>query len=60
MVIEADLSPDDLVAADELFLTNSVIGIWPVTKLECLCKSVGDVTIALQQKLTRLLVDEFS
>jgi branched-subunit amino acid aminotransferase/4-amino-4-deoxychorismate lyase len=28
------LAPDDLLSADEAFLTNSIIGIWPL-------KSVG-------------------
>lgn len=57
-VIEADLVLDDLYAADEVFLTNSIIGIWPVRKIECLHKPVGDVTIAFQNALTQLIADE--
>jgi 4-amino-4-deoxychorismate lyase len=57
-VIEVDLVLDDLYAADEVFLTNSIIGIWPVRKIECLHKPVGDVTIAFQKALTQLIADE--
>ncbi len=57
-VVQTDLLPADLNAADEVFLTNSVIGIWPVRKVECLHKPVGDVTLALQQKLKALIAHE--
>lgn len=55
---QVDLLPDDLTGADEVFLSNSVIGIWPVRKIECLQKPLGDVTLALQQKLNHLIADE--
>jgi 4-amino-4-deoxychorismate lyase len=32
-VTETDLSRDDVLHADELFLTNAIIGIWPVRRL---------------------------
>lgn len=32
-VREARLKPDDLIAADAVFLTNSVIGLWPIRQL---------------------------
>ncbi len=38
-----------LAQADELFLTNSLIGIWPVTKLETRQYHVGEITRKLQQ-----------
>jgi 4-amino-4-deoxychorismate lyase len=53
-VTETDLVLDDVIAADEVFLTNSVIGIWPVVRIDCLHKSRGDVTIALQRSLQTL------
>jgi 4-amino-4-deoxychorismate lyase len=57
-VCEADLTLDDLIAADEVFLTNSLIGIWPVLKIDCLHKRRGDVTIAFQQSFQRLCLQE--
>ena len=54
-VIESDLTLDDLCAADEVFLSNSVIGIWPVRKIECIHKTIGDVTIAFQTALAELV-----
>ncbi len=47
----ADLTIDDIYRADELFLCNSLIGIWPVTALGCHKKAVGSVTIKIQQAL---------
>jgi 4-amino-4-deoxychorismate lyase len=57
-VREADLTLDDVSAADEVFLTNSLIGIWPVLKIDCLYKTRGDVTIAFQQSFQRLCLQE--
>jgi 4-amino-4-deoxychorismate lyase len=57
---ERDLVLDDLYTADEVFLTNSVIGIWPVCKIDCLRKPIGDVTIALQQQLNKIIADEIA
>lgn len=54
-VIESDVTLDDLYAADEMFLSNSVIGIWPVRKIECIHKTIGDVTLAFQTALTNLI-----
>jgi 4-amino-4-deoxychorismate lyase len=38
-------------AAEALFLTNSLIGIWPVQRLESRVYEVGQITQALQQAL---------
>ncbi len=32
-VVEAEINLDDLLDVDEVFLTNSVIGIWPISNL---------------------------
>jgi 4-amino-4-deoxychorismate lyase len=48
-VREADMTLEDLLQADEVFLTNSIAGVQPVLKIDCLHKPRGDVTIALQK-----------
>ena len=50
-VAELELTPADLTAADELFLTNAVIGIWPIAELEGRGFAVGNTTRRLQQEL---------
>lgn len=57
-VIEKNITPDELDMADEIFLTNSLIGIWPVRELAKVSfKKTGMITRQLQQKLTELLGD---
>lgn len=46
-----DLRIDNLLQADELFICNSVMGIWPVHAIGCHHKPVGPVTRQLQQHL---------
>ncbi len=48
------LSRADIRQADELFLTNSLIGIWPVAGLEQRTWSAWPVTLRLQECLTKL------
>lgn len=59
-VIEMDLTLDDLSGAEEVFLSNSVIGILPVRKIECIQKAVGKVTVAFQTALSELIAARFS
>jgi len=47
-VIETVLSKDDIYKADELFITNSIIGIWPVKQLVEQTYNVGLITSKLQ------------
>ena len=42
---------DDVRRAEELFLTNSLIGIWPVKRFEHGEYRIGAVTRALQQAI---------
>ena len=51
------LRPDDLRTADEAFLTNSLIGIWPDSAFEDHSYSRGILTHRLQERLTNLRSD---
>lgn len=42
---------DSLFSADEIFITNSLIGIWPVHKVEQINYSIGPVTLQLKKSL---------
>lgn len=48
-VIEKVISKKELVNADELFMTNSIIGIWPIKQLEKQRFTIGVVTKKLQR-----------
>ena len=51
-VAEADLTAADLAGAEEVFLTNSLIGIWPVREHDGRALAApGPVTLELQQAL---------
>jgi len=52
---ESILRTEDLLKAEEIFLTNARIGIWPVRVLESRVLSPGPVTRRLQQHLTQML-----
>ncbi|MEJ2760727.1 MAG: aminodeoxychorismate lyase [Gammaproteobacteria bacterium] len=46
------LSVDDVRSAEELFLCNSILGIWPITGLENQAWTVGPYTRAIMDSLT--------
>lgn len=50
-VVETDLYPVDLVAAEGLFLTNAVNGIWPIRRLGDQVFDVGRLPLALMAQL---------
>jgi len=54
-VDETELTPADLELAEEMFLTNARIGIWPVRTLGSRALGAGRVTRALQRRLEREL-----
>jgi 4-amino-4-deoxychorismate lyase len=56
-VEECALRAEDLQDAQEIFLTNARIGIWPVRALESRTFSPGPITRRLQRHLTPLLED---
>lgn len=49
------VSQNDLGTADEVFLTNSVIGIWPVMKIDDTVYQVGELTKTLQNKINKII-----
>ena len=50
-----DISLDELLAADEVFLCNSLYGIWPVRALQARDWPVGPLTRKLQANIRDLL-----
>ncbi len=54
-VAEASLDAGALAGAEEIFVTNARIGIWPVRALDGQERFVGPVTRQLQQWLLPLL-----
>jgi 4-amino-4-deoxychorismate lyase len=54
-VEERTLSETDLAAADELFVSNARVGIWPIRTLDGRDLGVGPVTRRVQARLTTLL-----
>lgn len=49
-VRERRIRPKELASADELFLTNCVIGVWPVTRLDAKTYGVGEATRMLSAR----------
>ena len=45
---EASMTMNDLLAAEEIFLTNSITGVWPVIQVEQKSIKVGPVTRSIQ------------
>lgn len=46
-----NISVDDIYVMDEIFISNSIIGIWPVTSIGEIKYPVGDMTHNLESKL---------
>jgi len=53
-VVETVIHLDDLRMCDEVFICNSVIGIWPVSNIGKLLYSIGNTTQSLQSVLEKL------
>ena len=49
-----NVAADELAQADEVFLTNSLIGIWPVRQIDTRDYAIGPVTRQLQTALAGL------
>jgi 4-amino-4-deoxychorismate lyase len=57
-VSETQLSLQDIRQAEELFLTNALIGIWPVASCDGQPYALGPFTTALREALVAIGVDE--
>jgi 4-amino-4-deoxychorismate lyase len=57
-VIEHMFTKDELLSADEVFVCNSIIGIWPVNQIEATHFSVGPITQNIQIRLDRFINNE--
>ena len=53
-----DVSADELATIDGMFVCNSLIGIWPVTRFEGRSLPIGDLTGELQQRLLESMCAE--
>ena len=49
VVCEQQFKRQSVLEADEIFVTNSVIGIWPIKQLDSQCFKVGGITQVIQQ-----------
>ncbi len=47
-LIEHTFGKETLLAGDEVFVCNSIVGIWPVKKIENICFAAGKITKQLQ------------
>jgi len=54
-VTERRVTPDDVRSADELFLSNSLIGLWPIRVFEDRRLPPGPLTERIQTRLDRTL-----
>lgn len=57
-LVEHEFTKDELLSADEVFVCNSIIGIWPVNQIETTRFSVGPVTRNIQIQLDKLINDD--
>jgi 4-amino-4-deoxychorismate lyase len=46
--IEHTFTKDELLSADEVFVCNSIVGIWPIKQIATTCFPVGVITRQLQ------------
>ena len=46
--------PEEAMKADEIFLTNSVIGLWPVSRLDGISIPLGSMTRQLSQRIAEM------
>ena len=44
-----------LTSADEVFLTNSIIGLWPVKKIDDTVYSIGNISKIIQKNINKII-----
>jgi 4-amino-4-deoxychorismate lyase len=59
-VIERPFTKDELLSADEVFVCNSIAGIWPVKQIAMTCFPVGVRTRQIQTWLAQFQNEAFS
>jgi 4-amino-4-deoxychorismate lyase len=52
----AALTRRDILDAGEIFLTNSLAGVWPVRRVETLDRPVGPITRRMQEAVSDAIV----
>ncbi|MDP1665936.1 MAG: aminodeoxychorismate lyase [Methylobacter sp.] len=57
-VIEHAFTKDELLSADDAFVCNSIIGIWPIKQIETTYFSVSPITKNIKIQLDRFINDE--
>ncbi len=57
-VIEHAFTKDELLSADEVFVCNSIIGIWPIKQIETTRFSVGPLTQSIPGWLDKFTSDD--
>lgn len=57
-IIETAITKEFMLEADEIFLTNSLIEIWPVKKLESKEYKIGRMTKLFQSEVKKTYTDE--
>ena len=58
--IECRLTPEDLDLVDEAFMTNSVMGLWPISCVEGKILPIGPVTSELREWLTKSITNQIN
>jgi 4-amino-4-deoxychorismate lyase len=58
--VQGFLTAEELLEADEVFLTNSIIGIWPVKQIAAQPFSVGSLTQTFQAQLAQFKQQELA
>jgi 4-amino-4-deoxychorismate lyase len=57
-VVEKPVSKEDIKSADEMFVTNSIVGIWPVKQIEERQYALGPITKRMQKLLLAFKLKE--